>query len=119
MRAAVHQLMMCSNTPSSVKQELIAPGCAVYFHAYCCLSFTSPGQQYYSHNSWKARYSRNTGGLLFAVCQCRASPSTAAWCIFDACVRLYLQERKLFKLYVLSAASQAFRLHLMCQGLRK
>lgn len=62
---------------------------------------------------------QDTGDLLLAVCQCRASPNTTVWCIFDACVHLYLQERKPFKLYVLSAASQEFRRHLMFQGLRK
>lgn len=38
---------------------------------------------------------------------------------FDACVHLYLQERKPFKLYVLSVASQAFRRYFAFQGLRK
>lgn len=41
MRAAVHQLMMHSNIPSSVKQELMAPACTIYVRAYCCLALDS------------------------------------------------------------------------------
>lgn len=34
----MHQRGMCSSTPSSVKQELMAPACAGYFHVFCCLT---------------------------------------------------------------------------------